>query len=154
MVITLHTQEILDNLRSISHREVSVIEDADARYRAEAGTEKMYEIERCVSEAASRLAGRTAVARFLKADFHKWRKDNEHKFPSEYVFEFILSERRAVGTAVPLEEAMNTFMVEYALTKFYSIVSLADLSNKHSLLAIEAGNEIDSILYTKKPPRV
>ena len=153
MVITLHTQEILDNLRSISHREVSVIEDADARYRAEAGTEKMYEIERCVSEAASRLAGRAVVARFLKADF-KLEKDNTHELPPEYVFEFVLSERRRINTAGPLEEAMNTFMVEYALTKFYSIVSLADLSNKHSLLAIEAGNEIDSILYTKKPPRV
>lgn len=153
MVITLHTQEILDKLRSVSHREVSVIEDADARYRAEAGTEKMYEIERCVSEAASRLAGRAVVARFLKADF-KWEKDNQHELPPEYVFEFVLSERRAVGTAIPLEEAMNTFMVEYALTKFYSIVSLVDLSNKHSLLAIEAGNEIESILYTKKPPRV
>lgn len=153
MVITLHTQEILDKLRSISHREVSVIEDADARYRAEAGTEKMYEIERCVTEAASRLAGRAVVARFLKADF-KWEKDNRHELPSEYVFDFVLSERRAVGTATPLEDAMNTFMVEYALTKFYSIVSLADLSNKHSLLAIDAGNEIDSILYTKKPPRV
>lgn len=153
MVIILHTQEILDKLRSVSHREVSGIEDADARYRAEAGTEKMYEIQHCVSDAAKRLAGRGSVARFLKAEFTEVG-DNTIDFPKAYQFEFVLSERRMVNTANQLEEPMNTFVVEYALSKFYSIVNLGELSNKHSLSAIDAANEIDRILYTKKPPRV
>ena len=153
MVITLHTKEILDKLRSISHREAESIVDADARYRVEAGTEKMYEIHHCLSDAASRMAGRKSVSRYLKSWLEEMC-DNGLTVPPSYEFDFELSERRAINSAVPLEEAMNTFMVEYALSKFCSIVSQVELSNKHSLLALDAGNEIDRILYTKIPPKV
>ena len=80
--------------------------------------------------------------------------NNTGTLPQTYTFDFILSERRNLGNAEPLAEVMNTFMVEYALAKFYSVVSQGDLSNKHSLLAIDAGKELDVILYTKLPPRV
>ena len=151
MVIELYTIEILSRIRATSHREVAAIPDADARYLAEAGTEKAEELNRCVTDAASRLYGR--CSRFLSQSYET-RKDNFSLLPDSYVYDFILSERRAVGKAEPLAEAMNTFMVEYALSKFYSIVNQGDLSNKHSLLAIDAGNQIDQLLYTKQPPIV
>ena len=154
MVIIIHTEDILNLLRSISHREVAAIEDPDARYRVEAGTEKMYEINRCVSEAFSRLYSR--CSRWTRATYdHK--RDNlpaDAGLPENYSIEFVLSERRAINKAEGLQEAMQTFMVEYALSKFYSIVSQGELSNKHSLLAVDAGNTIDQILYTKQPPRL
>jgi hypothetical protein len=151
MVITLYTAEIINSLRTISHREVAEIADVEARYRAEAGSEKTGEIYSCIEDAAARLSGR--CARFL-AGAYSTGKDNLHSLPAEYVFEFTLSERRAVNKAAPLTEAMDTFVVEYALSKFYSMVSQGDLSNKHSLLAIDAGNQIAQLLYTKQPPIV
>lgn len=151
MVITLYTEELVNRIRSISHREVAEIADVDARYRAEAGSEKMEEIYHCVDDAAGRLKAR--CFRFLKSEYTK-RRDNVLDVPESYVFEFVLSERRAIGKADALLEAMYTFMAEYALSKFYSIVSVGELSNKHSLLALEAGNMIDSLLYVKQPPRV
>jgi len=151
MVITLNVEEIVSQLRAISHREVAAIEDPDARYRAEAGSEKLTEIYQCVWEAFARLSAR--CSRWLKATYQHTR-DNVRDVPTAFTFEFVLSERRSINNTEPLMNEMHTFMVEYALSKFYSIVSQGELSNNHSLLAIEAGNNIDQILYTKQPPRV
>ena len=151
MVITLNVEEIVSQLRAISHREVAAIEDPDARYRAEAGSEKLTEIYQCVWEAFARLSAR--CSRWLKATYQHTR-DNVRDVPTAFTFEFVLSERRSINNTDPLMNEMHTFMVEYALSKFYSIVSQGELSNNHSLLAIEAGNNIDQILYTKQPPRV
>ena len=151
MVISLYAEELVKSLRAISHREVAAIEDPDARYRAEAGSEKLPEIYRCIWYAFARLSAR--CSRWLKATYQHQR-DNVMDVPTQFDFEFVLSERRSINTSEPLLNEMHTFMVEYALSKFYSIVNQGELSNKHSLLAIEAGNNIDQILYTKQPPRV
>ena len=151
MVITIYTEEVMTRLRTISHREVAEIPDAEARYRAEAGSEKLEEIYHCIAEARARLEAR--CARWLKATYHT-EKDNLLSIPASYEFEFDISERRAVNKTTPLTDAMNVFIVEYALSKFYSNVSQSELSNKHGLLAVDAGNQIDELLYTKLPPRV
>lgn len=151
MVITIYTEEVMNHLRAVSHREVAEIADVEARYRAEAGSEKLEEIYRCIEEAYSRLSSR--LSRWLKATYYT-RKDNLLDVPASYEFEFDISERRAINKTDALANAMDVFMVEYALSKFYSNVSQGDLSNKHSLLAIDAGNQLDELLYTKQPPRV
>lgn len=151
MVITLYVSNIISQMRAISHREVSAIDDAEARYRAEAGTEKMDDIRHCVDDAYKRLLGR--CSRFLKDSYTTATSDNIG-IPESYVIELSLSERRAINKADPLEEAMHNFVVEYALSKFYSNVSQGDLSNKHSLAALDAGNNLETLLYTKQPPRV
>lgn len=151
MVITLYKQELLNDIREKSHLEVANIPDAEARYRAEAGTEKVEDIYRCVWEALSRLYHR--CWRFLNDDFSK-RADNVAWLPDEIQVELVLSERRAIGKANPLKAAMHSFVVEYSLSKFYSDVAQQELSNKHSVLALEAGDRIDNLLFTKLPPRV
>lgn len=151
MVITLYAEEIVKQLRTVSHREVAAIEDPDARYRAEAGSEKLTEIYQCVWEAFARLSAR--CSRWLKATYQHTR-DNVRDVPTAFTFEFVLSERRSINNTEPLLNEMQNFMVEYALSKFYSMVNQGELSNKHSLLALDAGNTIDQILFTKQPPRV
>lgn len=149
MVIKLYTEELVSNIRSISHHEVAEIPDVEARYRAEAGSEKLPFIYKGISEGVGRLVRR--CHRFLQGGYAK-EKDNAMELPPELVFDFNISERRAVGKAEPLAEEMSSLVVHYALSRFYSNVSQPDLSNKHSLLAIEAGNEIDNMLYSKLPP--
>lgn len=133
-----------------SHQEVSVIDDNEARYRAEAGSEKLEDITRCLGEGLG--AVRHRCVRFLKEEITE-RSDNLSNLPEKVSFDLALSERRAIGKNEPLTKAMHSLVVEYALAKFYSDVSQMELSNKHSALAINAGNEIDDLLYTKLPPR-
>lgn len=149
MVIELYSQEILKDLRSKSHYEVANITDVEARYRAEAGSEKMEEIVRCIGEGVARLSHR--CWRYLREDFTD-TVDNTSFLPDLFSFDLVMSERRALGKAESLREAMHTFIVEYALSKFYSDMAQQDLSNKHSVQAIEAGNRIDDLLYKKLPP--
>lgn len=149
MVITLYTEEIVSDLRGVSHHEVAEIPDVEARYRAEAGTEKYHLIHKCISEAVTRLARR--CGRFLRGNYTV-ASDNAQEIPVSYTFNFDISERRAVGKAEILAETMHNFILHYALSQFYSDVSQGDLSNKHSLLAMEAGNEIDTLIYSKLPP--
>lgn len=151
MVIELSSANIITSIKATSHREVAEIADADAKYRAEAGTEKQQEINRCIVEAVGRLQRRCIP--FLTESFIGYRND-DLPLPETFKFEFDFSERRAVGKADALSPVMHSFVVELALSKFYSNVSQVELSNKHSLLAVEAGKELSLLLYHKNPPRV
>ena len=151
MTVQLYTEPIVHEFRQKSHLEVQDIKDPESRDNARAGVEKMEEINRCIKQAFSRLAAR--CVRWLRGSYSDV-SDNAPGLPESFFFEFQLSERRALNTSEGLVDAMNTFMVEYALSKYYSTVNQGELSNKHSLLAIDAGNQIDQILYTKQPPRV
>jgi len=151
MVIELNFKELFDRMRAVSHREVAEIPDAEARYRAEAGTEKTDDLERCLVDASARLASR--LMRFLLQRDIDY-VDNEHTRPNSFTYELSLSERRSINKAEPLKEACNTFLLEYALSEFYSIVSQGELSNKHSLKALEAGDHINELLFFKLPPQV
>jgi len=150
MVIELYTQELLNDLRMKSHQEVSGIEDVEARYRVEAGSEKLEDITRCLGEGIGALRHR--CIRFMKEEITEI-SDNTSSLPDKIVFDLSLSERRAIGKSEPLTKAMHTLVVEYSLSKFYSDVNQMELSNKHSALALGAGATIDDLLYTKMPPR-
>lgn len=150
MVIELHTQEIVKDLRAKSHYDVAQIADVEARYRAEAGTEKRDEVIRCIAEGLSRLQHR--CRRFLGESLPV-AIDNTVNLPETLLLDLAVSERRAVNKE-PLSQAMHVFVVEYALSKFYTDMALQELSNKHSILAVDAGNLIDEMLYSKLPPIV
>lgn len=150
MVIELYVSNLYNQIRAISHREVAEIPDVEARYRAEAGSEKQDDINHCIMDAAAKLEGR--CARWLQESIINYA-DNTHSVPQSFYYEFSLSERRAVNKD-SLANAMNNFLLEYALSKFYSIVSQVELSNKHSLLALSEGKTLDEMLFTKHPPIV
>ena len=160
MDVTLYTANLIDDIRNKSHYEVAGIQDEDARYRAEAGTEKLAEIKRCIQEAIGRLTHR--VAPYLNESYCLDMTDEldvptdsatATQHTSGYTFEFDMSERRADGKKEPLRNAMHSFVVHYALSFFYSSVSQMELSNKHGMAAIEVGNHLDEIIYTKQAPR-
>ena len=151
MTIQLYTEPVILEVRQKSHLEVQNIADPEARYNARAGMDKIEEVHRCVSEGFSQL--RRRCLRFLHDDYTTYAADVDIDFPESFVYDFDLSERRMIGKAEPLKDAMHSLVVHYALSKFYSTVSQADLSNKNSLLALEAGNQLDELLYTKLPPR-
>ena len=152
MTITLYASKIIEDIKAKSHDEVAEIADKDMRYRAEAGSEKMAQIKDCLRIAGSRLSQR--CLRFLVNGYSE-QSDNSAQDAWSFTFEFDFgSGRRADGKSGPLTEAMHTFMVEYSLMKFYSNVSQSELSNKHGILALEAGDLVETLLYTKLPPRV
>jgi len=151
MNITLHTDTIFNEVRQKSHLGVQDIKDPEARDNARAGVEKTEEINRCIMDGFGQLKRR--VSRFLDRDYTV-EADNISRLPAAYVYEFRISERRAVNKAEALEEAMHNFVVQLALARFCATVNQTERSNKHSLAALDYGNQIEELLYTKMPPRV
>ena len=151
MTITLHTDPILLEVRQKSHLGVQDIQDPEARDNARAGLDKIDEITRCIRDGFGQLQRR--IARFLARDYTV-EADNISRMPAAYVYEFRVSERRAVNKAEALEDAMKNFVVQLSLAKFCATVNQTERSNQHSIQALDYGNQIDELLYTKLPPRV
>ncbi len=151
MTITINTEPILLEIRQKSHLEVQDIQDPEARDNARAGLDKMDEIRRCLEDGISQV--RRRCLRFLRNEYAHWA-DDTRAVPESYVFDFSMSERRSLGKAQPLTDAMHDLAVQYALSKFYATVNQKELSNKHSVMALEAGRQIDELLYEKLPPRL
>lgn len=150
MIVTLSTAPIMLEIRQKSHLEVQDIKDVEARDNARAGLDKEDEIKRCMTEGFAQVSKR--CYRFVKEEYVETASDTIPS-SSSYVYDLVLSERRWKNRAEPLVRAMHDLVVQYALAKFYSTVNQRELSNTHSLLALEAGNTIEELLYTKMPPR-
>ena len=149
MTIYLNVSELLFDIRNKSHEECANIADVEARYRAEAGHHKDDELLRSMTEVTSRLA--KLVRRYLNSFFQNGAENNVN-IPEAYVYDLDFSPRRSAGKAQPLADLMHSYVVHYTLAKFYATVSQGDLSNVHSMLAQDAGNEIEALIYDKKPP--
>lgn len=151
MTITLYTSQIFDEVRQKSHYNVQGIKDAEERDNARAGVENTAEIRRCVIEGFAQLSRR--CMRFLSESVAVTYDDSE-AWPQSYAYVFAFGERRGANKAEPLTGVMHAFVVQYALSKWYSTTSQSEQSNKYSLQAIDSGNQIDELLYHKQPPRV
>lgn len=151
LTITLLTDPILTEIKQKSFQETENIPDPLVRYNSRAAEENQAEVVRCILNGLSQLSRR--CGRFLRAG-HPSSVDNISGLPESYEFEFNFSERRGVNKAEALVDVMNAFVVQYALSRFYATVNQGELSNAHSLAALDYGNQIDELLYTKQPPRV
>lgn len=145
ITIDIAIDSVTNEVRQKSHLNVQDIEDPEARDNARAGLDKIMEITRCVYDGFGQLQRR--CVRFLSRAYTTTSPDTYH-------FEFFLAERRETNKAAALGEAMRDFVVQLALAKFCATVNQKERSNQHSLAALDYGNQIDELLYTKLPPRV
>lgn len=151
MTITFTAAELQKVMRQMSHLEVQDIKDVEARDNARAGLDKIEEVNRCLAHGFAQV--RRKCWRWLNDDDTS-TKGRVYIRPGDTEYNLNLSERRGLDKAEALASAMERLILEYALSEFYSTVNQVELSKKHSLLALDAGNELDELLYTKKPPRV
>ena len=152
MRIVLDIEELLLDIRNKSHEEcANTIADVEARYRVEAGNHKNLELFRCIAEVGSSLS--RLLHRYL-VDYFQDEASNNDTLPESLVYELNLSERRLLGKAQPLADAMHQYVVHYTLAKYYATVNATDLSNKHSTLTQDASKQIEDLILTKKPPMV
>lgn len=151
MTITFSAATLKKVLRQMSHLEVQNIQDAEVRYNSRAGSDKSDEVERCLAHGFAQA--RRRCWRFLNDDDTD-TKSTRVSGTNDLTINLNLSERRMLDKIEPLSSAIEKLILEYALSMFYSTVNQPDLSKKHSILALDASNELDELLYTKKPPRV
>lgn len=154
--IRLQSTELLFDIRNKSHHECESITDIDARYRTEAGTEKTDELRRCLTEAVSRLE--RLAYRWTRKVYVTDPVYDDADIPSTdyeqcYVFEMEMTQRQGEGKEKMMADLFHEYVVEASLAKFYGSVSATELSNAHSVRALDADQRIRELLPRKSVPR-
>lgn len=151
MIITIETNELVFDISNKSHLEVANITDAEARYRAEAGTDKREEVERALT--SSRAALDQLLNKYLVPDLDS-EGCNDPGFPQYFTYTLRLSERRGAGKAQALADTMQSYLVNLTLAKFYHTVAQEQLASTHEGLASADAKLLTTLINTKQPPYI
>ena len=151
MIITIETKEVLFDIADKSHLEVASITDAEARYRAEAGTDKGEEVERALT--SSRAALDQLLFKYLVPD-QDGEGSNDPGFPQYFTYTLRLSERRGAGKAQALADTMHSYLVNLTLAKFYHSVAQEQLASMREGLATADAQLLTKLINTKQPPYI
>lgn len=149
MQITLSIDRIIKDIRTKSHLEVSSIADPSARYKVEAGTEKLSEIKRDIAGAVSSLVNE--CYRFL--DMPGVDEEDDSISGADIVLGVSAGLRRLDGKEKAITQKIHEAVVNFALQKFYTSVSQMDLSSVHQAQARADIEELERMLRRKRPPK-
>ena len=149
MEIRLNIEGIIKDIRTKSHLEVASVADPAARYRIEAGTEKLSEIKRDIAGAVSTLVEKGY--RFMDAPGIDAEDDSVTE--KDVVLILSVGPRRMEGKEKAVTQKIHEAVVNLALQKFYVSVSQVDLSRAHQAQATANIDEIEQMLRRKRPPK-
>ena len=150
MDIKLNIGKIVNDVRTKSHLEVAGVQDPAARYKIEAGTEKLGEVKRDLAAAVSTLV--QECYRFLDAPGVD-EADNLLTDAEELTIVVEGGARRLYGKEKALAQKLHEIAVDLTLHKFYASVSQADLSKQHASLAATGIASLEAMLRQKRPPK-
>jgi len=150
MQVILDIETIIRDIRTKSHLEVQNVADPSARYRVEAGTEKLSEIRRDIAGAVSSLVN--DCYRFLDMKGTDGANDDVSK-AKKVVLEVMAGPRRLDGKEKALAQKIHEIVVDLAMQKYYVSVSQIDMSKEHQAQAVSGIAELESMLRRKRPPK-
>lgn len=150
MEVKLNIESIIKDIRTKSHLEVSSIADPTARYRSEAGTEKIGEIKRDVASSVSSLV--ELCYRFIDTGGID-EVDNSITNAETVTIKLLPGFRRFDGKEKAIAQKIHEIIVDLSLQKFYVSVSQIDLSKAHTSLASAGIAELETMLRRKRPPK-
>lgn len=151
MLVSLKIDTVIKDIRTKSHLEVSSVADPAARYKAEAGTEKLPELKRLLVEANAEVY---IGLRDYLVDDGDMEANNIVELGDYFVYQFIYSDRRFAGKAQALADAIHAFLVDRVLSDFYISVSIPNLSQARKVQAEKDWSALMSLIRTKKIPRL
>ena len=149
MQVTLDIETIIKDIRTKSHLEVASVADPAARYRIEAGTEKLSEVKRDIAGAVSSLVN--DCYRFLDTAGTDGADDTISG--DNIVLNVNAGPRRLDGKEKAFAQKVHEIIVDLSMQKFYISVSQIDLSKAHQAQATAGITELENMLRRKRPPK-
>lgn len=149
ITITLKRDSIISDLRVKSHEEAMTIQDPEARYAVEAGTEKLAEVNQCVTDAFSEVS---SLLREVLSGTVVSTANDAYTATGDLVLSLDVSSRKSPGLAKPLTDALHALAVNSALGRFYRSVGRIDLGDAKMRFAKEMVPAIETLIYTKYKP--
>lgn len=148
MKISLLYSELLFDITNKNRSEVASLDPA-VRYRAEVGTDKEDEINRCVQTSLNTLTAN--YARFLNST-SVVAASNQLSTPSKIEIDINGSSRRLAGKTQAIANCMHSLLVNMTLSQFYLSVGQGDLASSRDNLATIDVQVLKKLLYSKQPP--
>lgn len=148
--ITLEREEILFDIMNRSHSECANITDVEARYRAEAGSDRTELLGRLLGEAVSEL--KTALSRWLTDEFS--RTGNDIPESGDIQLRMEMSQRRTDGKVPALKERAHAYLVERTLYRFYATAGQPELAAAYQRRSEDTIAAIERIMFSKKQPMI
>lgn len=140
ITITITKDNVVTEMRTINRLEVQNIQDPDARYRVEAGSEKTGVLNSCVDAADGEL-------RSVLLDFLDPSKN------TTLTFAFIDDSRRFdTNKQKALEENIYDYILHTAMARYYLGVSQGELMVAHQNMKDAARVKIEKLIYSRSVP--
>ena len=149
MQVTLDIETIIRDIRTKSHLEVANVADPAARYRVEAGTEKLTEVRRNIAGAVSSLVNE--CYRFL--DMAGTGESDDTIAGDKVVLNVTAGPRRLDGKEKAFAQKIHEIVVDLAMQRFYVSVAQVDMSKAHQSQAVAEIAELETMLRRKRPPK-
>ena len=150
MLISLNYSELLFDIKNKNRSEVASLEPS-VRYRAEVGSDKKDEINRCLRTALSTLT--TTYVRFITEAF-TLSVENTVEDIDVIKINLYGSDRRFDGKVEAIADALHSILVNLTLSQFYVSVGQPELSGMRANLATADIQILKKLLYSKQPPCV
>lgn len=150
MLISLNYSELLFDIKNKNRSEVASLEPS-VRYRAEVGSDKKDEINRCLRTALSTLT--TTYVRFITEAF-TLPVENTVEDIDVIKINLYGSDRRFGGKVEAIADALHSILVNLTLSQFYVSVGQPELSGMRANLATADIQILKKLLYSKQPPCV
>ena len=163
MVITIGIKDLIFAIRDASHAEVASIKDADERYKATAGLEKLELIKQCILEAYATIL--ITCSRFMTGDtMTDFNPEVPDATPTidghtnigidDFTFTFDGGARRFGAKNMAIGNKLKEALKDYALSSFYTSVSQPGLSDAHNKRAVADIAELNTLLRSKRQPKL
>lgn len=149
VTITIQRAQVLADMKVTSHAEVASIEDAKARYKAEAGTEKNQQLHQCIVDA---VADAESILRPFISGAATASADDAYSSTGDFTFTLEVTPRKAAGLAAPLARALHKFIVNVALSSFYRGVNQPGLAAAHDGARARDTQAIENLIYHRAAP--
>ena len=149
MQVTLDIETVIRDIRTKSHLEAASVADPAARYRVEAGTEKLSEVKRDIAGAVSSLVN--DCYRFL--DMPGTGEADDIISDGKVVLNVSAGQRRMDGKEKAVAQKIHEIVVDLSLQKFYVSVTQLEMSKAHQAQAVTGIAELESMLRRKRPPK-
>ena len=151
MTITITYEVLLNDIMATSRMELAGASDPTARYLAEAGTEKLGKINRCITEGVEQA--NILGHEYFQNAYNAGAGNTIGTMPTQWDFVFEGGERRLAGKQTILASLLHALLRDLCLSVFYLSVSQPELAKSHSTLATSELSQIDTVLHTKVRPQ-
>lgn len=149
VTININRANVISDMRVKSQEELAPIVDDRERYVAEIGSEKLEEVNQCITNASVEVT--TMLLPFLSGTAGSSSATDNYD-TANLTYTLSVAELPSPNFAADLTKALHAYIVDSALSKYYISVSRAPLAEAHAARLQALSIFIRNLIYYRPMP--